>query len=152
MPSQLKNIIPTGGIFINTEEKKNIETPVPSSSAREPTIITYTEEEGITREEAVQILPLPPSQVIVDEKPNHTVILRWRGTGEDIVNYVLHRRNYNDKNWQQLDRVKAFGDNLGWYEWRDATIKQGVTYIYGVSAVNVYGRESIIAESVAVTP
>jgi len=106
---------------------------------------------GIAREEAAQLIPLHPSQVLVEATAG-AIELKWRGTGGDLLKYEVYRKAYNAEEWQQLTNVATTGDNKRWYEYRDTTIKEDSTYIYGVSAVGIYGKKSLISDSDAVTP
>jgi hypothetical protein len=95
------------------------------------------------------VLPLAPTQVTVEPTAG-AVVMKWRGTGEDVAHYAVHRKTVATAPWQQVATVPAITENTGWYEWSDTTTKSGMTYIYGVSAVNTYGTQSAISESSAI--
>ncbi len=103
-------------------------------------------QKGISVEEAAQLMPLYPTHMSATMKEG-VVLVKWRGTGEDVDYYEILRKTSSIKAWVQITRVKAVGDNREWYEWKDSTINSGTPYIYGVRAVNVYGTHSIISES-----
>jgi fibronectin type 3 domain-containing protein len=80
------------------------------------------------------------------------IVLTWLGTGDDRIEYYkVYRKIADDEDWQLIARVEATGDNRGWCEFRDTATERGITYIYGVSAVNTYGNKSTISESPAIT-
>lgn len=129
-----------------------VSTPTSSSSPApkpQPANTIPPVETGISREQAGQLIPLHPSQVTVTTTAG-TAAVKWRGTGEDVNQYEVYRKTANDVDWQQLAGVKPVGDNRGLYEWKDTTIKPGTTYTYGVLAVGIYGKKSIIAQSTAI--
>ncbi len=102
---------------------------------------------GITRDEDSQLTPSHPTHVTA-QAITDTIVLTWLGTGDDRIEYYhIFRRLANDGNWQFITRVKSTGDNRGWYEFKDTTIEMGIAYIYGVTAVDIYGNESAISES-----
>lgn len=125
-----------------TSESNTISTPEPENN-------DASAETGISPEEAAQLLPLHPSQVMV-EIVESMVVLKWRGTGESIIRYEVYRKIAGGGNWQQLGSVKPAEENLGWYEWKDVTAKSATSYTYGVSAINTFGTSSIITESAVV--
>jgi hypothetical protein len=105
---------------------------------------------GISREEALLVSPLCPSNVSVTIQDGKAFV-RWRGTGEDVSSYEMLRKNSASDLWIQLANVAEIGDNRGWYEWKDTVLKSGDSYIYGIRAINVFGTQSTISESPVVT-
>lgn len=109
-------------------------------------------EGGITHQEYSQQTPLHPSQLTVDVVEG-TVMVRWLGTGEDIIQYYqVYRKTVDDGKWQWISDVEATEDNRGQYEFEDTTTDLEIGYVYGVRALNVYGKESEISVSVVITP
>ncbi len=108
-------------------------------------------EGGMTRQEYYQQIPLHPSQLTVEAIEN-AVAVRWLGTGADDITYQIYRKTSSDTEWQWLNNVELVGDNMGKYEFIDTTIKPGTSYIYGVRAVAVYGKESDMSESEVIIP
>lgn len=131
-----------------------ISTPTPGVNVTQTTeseVIAPPEENGISREEDSQLTPSHPTQVTA-RAITGAVVLTWLGTGDDrIKRYQVYRKVAGDEDWQLIAKVKATEDNRGWYEFRDAAAERGITYIYGVSAVDTYGNESTISESSAIT-
>jgi hypothetical protein len=132
-----------------------IATPTPGANATQTAtdaeVIGSSEETGISREEDSQLTPSHPTQVTA-QAITDAIVLTWLGTGDDrIEHYQVYRKVADDKDWQLIAKVESTGDNRGWYEFKDTTIAQGITYIYGVSAVDTYGNESTISESSAIT-
>jgi hypothetical protein len=102
---------------------------------------------GISREEDAQLTPSHPSQVTA-RLANGASVLTWLGTGDDRIQYYqLYRRASDSEDWLPISRVEAIEDNRGWYGFTDSAIAQGIAYRYGVSAIDVYGHESAIAET-----
>jgi len=109
--------------------------------------IAKTEESGITQEENAAIIPLHPSGVIAKVEAN-SVVVRWLGTGSDIIqHYKIWRRISDEANKEVVGQIKIIEDNRGWYEFKDTPKIKNKSYVYGVSAFDVYGNESIITES-----
>lgn len=107
---------------------------------------------GLTRREYSQQTPLHPSQLNVDIVEDK-VVVRWLGTGEDIVqHYQVYRKTVEDSNWQWISDVEATEDNRGQYEFEDTTIALGSGYVYGIRAINVYDKASEISVSAVITP
>lgn len=80
-------------------------------------------------------------------------MVSWLGTGEDIVqHYQVYRKTVEDGKWQWISDVGATEDNRGQYEFEDTTIDLGSGYVYGVRAINVYGKASEISVSAVITP
>lgn len=130
-------------------------TPTPGANvtqtATEAGVIGPSEETGISREEDSQLTPSHPTQVTA-RAITDTIVVMWLGTGDDRIEYYqVYRKVADDEYWQLTARVEATGDNRGWYEFRDTATEQGITYTYGVSAVDTYGNESTISESSAIT-
>lgn len=128
----------------------SIDPPAQLITISTPEVIDPPTETGITLEEASQLMPLHPSQVTV-EANEEIVVLKWLGTGEDIIQYEIYRKTSDVMDWQQLISVIPTEYNSGWYEFRDATTEPGNAYIYGITAIDAYGNESLISESVAIT-
>lgn len=130
-------------------------TPTPGANvtqtATDAEVIGPPEETGISREEDSQLTPSHPTQVTA-QAITGAIVLTWLGTGDDRIEYYqVCRKVADDEDWQLTARVEATGDNRGWYEFRDTATERGITYIYGVSAVDAYGNESTISESSAIT-
>ncbi len=130
-------------------------TPTPGANgtqtATDAEVIGPSEETGISREEDSQLTPSHPTQVTA-QATTDTIVLTWLGTGDDRIKYYhVYRKVADDGDWQLIARLEITGDNRGWYEFRDTATEQGITYIYGVSAVDTYGNESAISESSAIT-
>lgn len=107
---------------------------------------------GITHQEYSQQTPLHPSQITVDITGD-SIVVTWLGTGEDIIqHYQVYRKILGTEKWQWLGNIKATEDNKEKYEFKDATISPGISYIYGVKATNIYGKESDMSESPVITP
>jgi hypothetical protein len=132
-----------------------IASPTPRVNATQTAIdaevVGPSEEVGISREEDSLLTPSPPTQVTARATAG-VIVLVWLGTGDDRIEYYqVYRKIADDEDWQLIARVEAIGDNRGWYEFRDTSTERGITYIYGVSAVDTYGNESTISESPAIT-
>jgi len=130
-------------------------TPTPgvnaTQTATDAEVVGPPEEVGISREEDSQLTPSHPTQVTA-QAITGAIVLTWLGTGDDRIEYYqVCRKVADDEDWQLTARVEATGDNRGWYEFRDTATERGITYIYGVSAVDIYGNESTISESSAIT-
>lgn len=122
-----------------------------TQTATESEVIGPPEETGISRDEDSQLTPSHPTQVMV-QAITGVIVLTWLGTGDDRIEYYqIYRKVADDEHWQLTARVEATGDNREWYEFRDTATEQGITYIYGVSAIDTYGNESTISESSAIT-
>ena len=100
--------------------------------------------------EAALVLPLAPTNLKV-ETSNGEVTILWKGTGESIQYYLVYRKLVDGEEWEDLAGVEAVGNNLGEYEFKDATVTVGSSYRYGVIAVNDMGVSSPISESEPVT-
>lgn len=106
---------------------------------------------GISREEDSQLTPSHPTQVTA-QATTDAIVLTWLGTGDDRIRYYqVYRKVTDDGDWQPIAKLEITGDNRGRYEFKDTATEQGITYIYGVSAVDTYGNESTISESPAIT-
>jgi hypothetical protein len=132
-----------------------IASPTPGVNATQTAIdaevVGPSEEVGISREEDSQLTPSHPTQVTARATAG-VIVLTWLGTGDDRIEYYqVCRKIADDEDWQLTARVEATGDNRGWHEFRDTATERGITYIYGVSAVDAYGNESTISESPAIT-
>jgi hypothetical protein len=101
---------------------------------------------GISIQEDAQLSPSHPTQVQVDAKEDG-ISLTWLGTGDDRIKYYQVYRKTTDVDWQTVTQINSEGDNRGSYEYLDRDVQSGVTYIYGVSAINTYGKESPVSES-----
>ena len=107
-------------------------------------------ETGITSEEAIQLIPLNPSEVAV-EIEDSVVVLTWMGTGEDISGYAVYRKPIDTEAWQELMIVEVAKENTEQYEFRDTTGTPGNTYVYGVASIDTYGNMSPISKSTSIT-
>lgn len=130
-------------------------TPTPGANvtqtATDAEVIGPSEETGISREEDSQLTPSHPTQVTA-QAITGAIVLMWLGTGDDRIEYYqVYRKVAGDEDWQLIARVKATVANRGWYEFKDTVTERGITYIYGVSAVDTYSNESAISESSAIT-
>lgn len=112
---------------------------------------------GISFTEASQLRPWHPYELSA-KLASGAVVLQWPGTGSDTIRYYeIYFKTPNDTGWQPLRkwgigvRVKPVGDNTGDYEYIDESIKPGETFVYGVAAVNYYGKKSNITQSKAIT-
>jgi hypothetical protein len=106
---------------------------------------------GITIERDAQIPPSHPGWVTAQVESNNMVV-NWLGTGDDQVRYYqIYRRHSSDEAWEPIEKVEVEGDNTGTYEFVDTNLEQENVYMYGISAINVYSRESEITESPSIT-
>lgn len=109
---------------------------------------------GITSEDAGQLLPLAPPWLTVTSLSG-IVTLQWPGTGEDLLRYDVYRKDSparepalsGAEEWLLLGSVQPGADHRETYQFDDLSAKPGVSYLYGVRAVNVYGKESAIVEA-----
>lgn len=109
-------------------------------------------EGGITHQEYLQQVPLYPSDLTVEVIEN-SIVLGWLGTGaDDIQYYQIYRTTLNTSDWQQLAKIEVVGENEGDYQFVDTAITPRIGYVYGVSAVAVYGKASEISVSAVITP
>ena len=109
-------------------------------------------EDGITYQEYLQQVPLYPSDLTVEVIEN-SIVLRWLGTGaDDIQYYQVYRTTLNTSDWQQLAKIEMIDENEGDYQFVDTAITSGIGYVYGVSAVAIYGKASEISVSAVITP
>lgn len=118
-------------------------TPKRTVTTRVP---TPTPTPGITLEEAAKLIPLAPGSVAV-EAIRGAINLKWRGTGESIVQYEILRKTDSAEAFEPIASVNATEENRGWYEWTDKTTIQATKYIYGVRAINTFNTKSSISES-----
>jgi hypothetical protein len=105
---------------------------------------------GISATEATALVPLAPSAVTAQVAATG-VRVGWLGTGEDDMHYVVRRKMLGVQEWTQLTSIATSGDNRGSYAFTDATAERGKSFVYGVGAVNSFGRESAIIETSPVT-
>jgi hypothetical protein len=112
---------------------------------------TIQNEPGLTLEEDSQLKPLHPYKLVV-EMVDGVVLLKWSGTGSDIIQYYqIERRIADAEDWQPLNTVQAIGDNTERYEFRDTSAQPSTTYLYGVKAVDSYNNQSSRTESETIT-
>jgi hypothetical protein len=116
----------------------------PSSAAPTP------QQTGISATEAAASVPLAPPRVTAEVAATG-VQVRWLGTGEDDVHYIVRRKMVGAQDWVPLATITISGDNRGSYSFTDATAERGKTFVYGVGAVNSFGRESAITQTSSVT-
>ena len=105
---------------------------------------------GISPEEATQIVPLSPNKVTV-EIIDSGVLVKWKGTGEDVIQYDVMRSTMEDPEMELLGVVEAQDSNLGLHEFKDTDVKKGTTYVYGIRAKSSFGRLSTITNSDPIT-
>ena len=143
----------TGSILHQPEPQPQPQKQVQPSLAPSPesTSSATTDQAGnsvsedINPQQAAMIKPLPPSRVLVNQI-NKSVLISWQGTGEDVC-YFVYRKTPVDAEWQSLPILKGVCGNKGNFGYTDTFIQSGVTYIYGVAAVNNYNGKSDITES-----
>ncbi len=105
---------------------------------------------GISREEDSKLTPLHPSQVTAEISQGN-VLLKWLGTGEDVLKHYSIYRKSSDDTWNFIAKVNPENENRGKYTYYDKKVKMGITYIYGIVAINNYGNQSKISESNSIT-
>ena len=162
-------IIPSG-IFVFAELRPSTElspepppvthtptSPVPdqqvtSTPKRTVTTRVPTPTPGITLEQAAKLMPLAPGGVTVEARRDE-INLKWRGTGESIVEYEILRKTDSAEAFQPIASVNATEENRGWYEWTDKTTIQATKYIYGVRAIKTitFNTKSSISESSSIS-
>jgi hypothetical protein len=133
----LQFIMPVG----NTSDLSEHSPSLPRHEVLEPST-----DNGISREAAERLVPLQPSSVVVEVKDD-LIVVRWRGTGEDVVNYEILRRASDVDDWVEIAKVESTEENRAWYEWADHSSISGSSYVYGVRAVSPLGSQSLIAQS-----
>ena len=67
----------------------------------------------------------------------------WPGPGQNIPYFKVYRQAASSP-WVQIGRVEVGNIALGEFRFEDLTVVAGAAYVYGVSAVNHYQRESVI--------
>lgn len=132
------------------EEKLQNSAQIPNETTTVPETAPTESNVGISPDEAARIVPLPPYQVIT-RLVDQSIAVEWPGTGGNIDEYRIYRKEVEDTTWSLLQSIKAVGDNRGSYKWNDDSIQKGIVYIYGVQAVNFFGTESAITESESVS-
>jgi hypothetical protein len=75
----------------------------------------------------------------------------WPGPGQNIPHFNVYRRATSTSIWHLIGRVEVSGQALGEFRFDDHSVTRGMSYQYGVTAVNHYQTESRIVEAAAVT-
>lgn len=127
------------GIITSTDEQMLFPT---TQSTTKPSINSG----GISPQEDALNQPLRPAKVKV-QITGSIVKVSWSGTGADIIEYEVSRKNVNIDKWKKIGSVKPVNDNLGDYEFIDKNITSGSSYIYGVNVVGLYNNKSQLTES-----
>jgi hypothetical protein len=71
-------------------------------------------------------------------------IVVWAGSGQNIPYFHVYRRPASAEHWELLGRIEVGARALGEFSFQDASPPRGASFVYGVTAVNYYGRESEI--------
>ncbi len=108
-------------------------------------LATPTGIDELTPEDAKHILPMPPTDVKATQGDSY-IYLTWKKSQGDIARYYVYRKSSQDKNWALV------GDKLNNNErqemsWSDELVEKFITYKYAVTAINLYGAESLKTES-----
>ncbi len=106
---------------------------------------------------AREILPEPPTDIKpiagdkkVDIKWKYR---KWTGKAKDfVVSFNIYRRRKGEKSFTRLNKTPIIRLNNGAMDFIDQWVKNGVTYEYGLTSVDLIGRESKMSPIVQVKP
>lgn len=96
--------------------------------------------EGITQEEDQLIPPIAPNPPTL-EATSDGLVIKWRGTGPDLLSYLVYHRRAPSDPWAQMAEVSPVGDNLGDYSHVIAE-ESNQTGEYAIVAVDIDGNRS----------
>jgi hypothetical protein len=121
-------------------------TPAVNSTTSTPAVHST----GISRTEAPLVEPLAPASVSASMEGGR-VRISWAATGEDVAFYLCFRKTAGGGAWEPVGRVPAAVGAQTAYACTDDANRHGLSYVYGVQAVNVYGTHSKTTVSGQVT-
>ncbi|HEY3342503.1 MAG TPA: hypothetical protein VGK81_10815 [Anaerolineae bacterium] len=77
-----------------------------------------------------------------------TIVVSWSIKQEDALWYQVLRKTVTDTTWRRIAIVPASGAANGQYEYVDAAVLHGLTYLYAITEVGPAGGESTPVPSV----
>ncbi len=101
--------------------------------------------DGISSEEARQQKPPHPGRLLADDGADG-VVLSWPGIGLEIQKYQIYRTGKGTSRWESLGEVTPTENRGATYTFHDRSGRLD-DYVYGVTAVNMYGNESDLMTS-----
>jgi hypothetical protein len=87
-----------------------------------------------------------PILVTLDVKEDR-IVVSWSGGQADAQWYQVLRKAVSEKTWRRIAIVPATPGANGHYEYADAELVHGTTYLYAITEVGPSGEESPPAQS-----
>ena len=121
--------------------------------------LRFNGEESKTQDKKTHVtqekLPTPPEKIKATAG-DKSVTVRWKfrewEPGDLVVSFNVYRRLKGDTVFTKVNTRPIVRLNSGNMEFTDQWLKNGVTYEYGISSVDLIGRESKLSKLVSVTP
>ena len=145
-------VVVTGGV-IGVALAQSSDHP----TAVEPTTTAFVEPSGTrpprsnTAEQDRDIPPLPPVVAEARRLPAGAVNVKWSydSGSARIVSCVVYRKQ-GESAWSRVGEIPVDPTGAAPVSFVDASARLNTTYVYAVTAVDIYGHSSILSDPVIV--